>query len=120
LAMERHLGLDALSMLALDIARLETLTEWHAAERSILREVRGAQDLRSSELGCLSTTDQSSAALVLAPHSRPKRPARPHPPGRGCFGFGSHLRLYPTSHPTENPRKNSEGPPLSKNAAPKF
>ena len=39
LAMERHLGLDPLSMLALDIARHETLSEWHAAGRSILREV---------------------------------------------------------------------------------
>jgi hypothetical protein len=38
LHMQRHLGLDELSMLALDIARLETLADWHAAGRSILRD----------------------------------------------------------------------------------
>jgi hypothetical protein len=39
LHMQQHLGLDELSTLALDIARLETLADWHTAGRSILRDV---------------------------------------------------------------------------------
>lgn len=38
LTVARHLGIDDLSLQALDIARLEVLTEWHTAGKPILRD----------------------------------------------------------------------------------